>query len=219
MHYGVNFAYSDVQQTIMNMHKLPLFAVLMSLLFIGCTTPQKEETTMKEQIVIDNILTRKSVRYFTGDTISQAQIETLLRCAMAAPSAVNKQPWAFIVITDPALLQRIGTEMPNTRCQNHPACAIVPGGDLSKALENRPDFWINDVSAATENLLLAAHAMGLGAVWTGIHPDPDRVAQMQAILQLPKHIVPLCVVPVGIPAESPAVKEKFNTGNIRYNHW
>ena len=174
---------------------------------------------MKEQAVIENILTRKSVRYFTGDTIPQAQIETLLRCAMAAPSAMNRQPWAFIVVTDPALLQRIGSEMPNTRCQNRPACAIVPCGDLSKALESRPDFWINDVSAATENLLLAAHAMGLGAVWTGIHPDPDRVAQLQAILQLPEHIVPLCVVPVGIPAESPAPTDKFTEENIHYTRW
>ena len=192
----------------------------MCLILIGCTTkPQTENTTMKEQAVIENILTRKSVRYFTGDTITQAQIETLLRCAMAAPSAMNKQPWAFIVVTDPAQLQRIGCEMPNTRCRNHPACAFVPCGDLSKALESRPDFWVNDVSAATENLLLAAHAMGLGAVWTGIHPDPDRVVQLQAILQLPEHIVPLCAVPVGVPAESPAVKEKFNEENIHYNRW
>ncbi|MGN1247754.1 MAG: nitroreductase family protein [Paludibacteraceae bacterium] len=201
------------------MRKITLLAAFVSLLLVGCTNPQTEDTTMKEQTVIENILSRKSVRYFTGDTISQAQIETLLRCAMAAPSAMNKQPWAFIVVTDPALLQRIGSEMPNTRCLNRPACAFVPCGDLSKAIESRPDFWVNDVSAATENLLLAAHAMGLGAVWTGIHPDPDRVAQLQAILQLPEHIVPLCVVPVGLPAESPAVKEKFNEDNIRYNRW
>ena len=174
---------------------------------------------MKESTVIENILTRKSVRYFTGDTISQAQVETLLRCAMAAPSAMNKQPWAFIVVTDPALLARIGSEMPNTRCQNRPACAFVPCGDLSKALESRPEFWINDVSAATENLLLAAHAMGLGAVWTGIHPDAARVAQLQAILHLREYIVPLCVVPVGVPAESPAPKEKFTEENIHYNQW
>ncbi|MGN0234989.1 MAG: nitroreductase family protein [Paludibacteraceae bacterium] len=85
------------------------------------------------------------------------------------------------------LLQRIGSEIPNTRCLNRPACAFVPCGDLSKALDSRTDFWVNDVSAAIENLLLTVHAIGLGAVWTGIHPDPDRVAQLQAILQLPEH--------------------------------
>ena len=203
----------------MNMRKLTLMAAVVGMVLIGCTNPQKEDQTMKESTVIENILTRKSVRYFTGDTISQAQVETLLRCAMAAPSAMNKQPWAFIVVTNPDLLARIGSEMPNTRCRNRPACAFVPCGDLSKALESRPDFWINDVSAATENLLLAAHAMGLGAVWTGIHPDPARVAQLQAILHLPEHIVPLCVVPVGVPAESPATKDKFTEENIHYNRW
>ncbi|MGM9836950.1 MAG: nitroreductase family protein [Paludibacteraceae bacterium] len=168
---------------------------------------------------VENILTRVSVRQFTGDTVSQAQIDTLLRSAMAAPSALNKQPWAFVVVTDPDLLQRIGTDFPNSRCANRPACAFVPCGDLSKAIESMPDFWVNDVSAATENILLAAHAMGLGAVWTGIHPDPVRVAQLQALLGLPEHIVPLCIVPVGVPAEAPEVKDKFDAGNVHYNRW
>ncbi len=168
---------------------------------------------------IENIMTRTSVRAFTGEAISQEQIDTLLRCAMAAPSALNKQPWAFVVVTDSALLQRIGEEMPNTRCQNHPACAFVPCGDLTKAMEHQPDFWINDVSAATENLLLAAHAMGLGGVWTGIHPNADRVKQAQALLGLPEHIVPLCIVPVGVPAENPAPKDKYNAESVHYNQW
>ena len=183
---------------------------------ISCTQTQ-QTTTM--QTPIDNILTRVSVRQFTGEPISQQQIDTLLHCAMAAPSALNKQPWAFIVITDTALLQRIGNEMPNSRCQNNPACAFIPCGDLTKAFPDQPEFWINDVSAATENLLLAAHAMGLGAVWTGVHPSAERVAQLQSLLNLPEHIVPLCIVPVGYPAETPAIKEKFSADNIHYNGW
>lgn len=183
---------------------------------ISCT-PTQQTTTM--QTPIDNILTRVSVRQFTGEPISQQQIDTLLQCAMAAPSAINKQPWAFIVITDTALLQRIGNEMTNSRCQNNPACAFVPCGDLTKAIPDLPEFWINDVSAATENLLLAAHAMGLGAVWTGVHPSAERVAQLQSLLNLPEHIVPLCIVPVGYPAETPAIKEKFSADNIHYNGW
>lgn len=202
------------------MKKIAFILALAGAVFAGCTTNQENNSTMTpEQIALENILTRRSVRYFTGERISQAQTETLLRCAMAAPSAMNKQPWAFVVVTDSALLARIGAEMPNTRCQNKPACAFVPCGDLTKALDGLPDFWINDVSAATENLLLAAHAMGLGAVWTGVHPDAARVAQLQTILGLPEHIVPLCVVPVGVPAETPAVKDKFNQDNIRYNRW
>lgn len=186
----------------------------MSMALISCT--QSKQTM---QTPIDNILTRTSVRQFTGEPLSQTQIDTLLQCAMAAPSAINKQPWAFIVITDTALLQRIGNEMPNSRCQNHPACAFVPCGDLTKAIPDLPDFWVNDVSAATENLLLAAHAMGLGAVWTGVHPSPERVAQVQSILGLPDHIIPLCIVPVGYPAETPAVKNKYSVSNVHYNGW
>ena len=191
-----------------------LFVALMSMALISCT--QSKQTM---QTPIDNILTRTSVRQFTGEPLSQTQIDTLLQCAMAAPSAINKQPWAFIVITDTALLQRIGNEMPNSRCQNHPGCAFVPCGDLTKAIPDLPDFWVNDVSAATENLLLAAHAMGLGAVWTGVHPSAERVAQVQSILGLPDHIIPLCIVPVGYPAETPAVKNKYSVSNVHYNGW
>lgn len=169
---------------------------------------------------IDNIMTRVSVRQFTGEPISQEQIDTLLRAAMAAPSAVNKQPWAFIVITEPEILAQLAQVLPYSRCDNHPACAIIPCGDLSKAMEgDLAPFWINDVSAATENLLLAAHAMGLGAVWTGLHPAMDRVEAVQQLLGLPEHIIPMCVVPVGVPAEQPEIKDKFKPENIHYNGW
>jgi nitroreductase len=90
---------------------------------------------------------------------------------------------------------------------------------MTKALKQNPDFWINDVSAATQNILLAAHAMGLGAVWTGIHPNISNVALVQELLDLPEHIIPLCIVPIGVPAESPEVKDKWNEQNVHYNQW
>ena len=192
------------------------FAAVCALALTACSKPS---TGMKNE-VFDNIMTRVSVREFTGEKISDAQIDTLLRAAMAAPSAINKQPWAFIVVTDEALIARLGEALPYSRCSNHPACAIIPCGDLSKAIEGEMGaFWINDVSAATENLLLAAHSMGLGAVWTGLHPDMKRAALVQEMLGLPEHIIPLCVVPVGVPAEHPAVKDKFHPENIHYNQW
>ena len=173
-----------------------------------------------ENQAIQNIMTRVSVREFTGEKISEAQVDTLLRAAMAAPSAINKQPWAFIVVDDDALIAKLGEALPYSRCSNHPAVAIIPCGDLSKAIEgDMGAFWINDVSAATENLLLAAHAMGLGAVWTGLHPDMNRAKMVQELLGLPEHIIPLCVVPVGVPAEQPAVKDKYKTENIHHNGW
>ena len=192
-----------------------LFAALCVLTLAGCTQQPK---TMENQ-VINNILTRVSVRQFTGEPVTQAQVDTLLRAAMAAPSAVNKQPWAFIVITDKAIIDRIGAELPNTRCQNNAPLAIVLCGDTDKALEGEGrDFWVQDVAAATENLLLAAHSMGLGAVWTGMYPT-QRAGVVQQMLGLPENIIPLAIVPVGYPAEQPAVKDKYNEANIHYNQW
>ncbi|MBR6493529.1 MAG: nitroreductase family protein [Paludibacteraceae bacterium] len=197
------------------MKKLILFAVA-AILLVGCTQQPK----VMENQAITNIMTRVSVREFTGEKISEAQIDTLLRAAMAAPSAINKQPWAFIVVTDDAKIAALGEALPYSRCSNHPAVAIIPCGDLSKAIEGEMGaFWVNDVSAATENLLLAAHAMGLGAVWTGLHPDMNRAKLVQEMLGLPEHIIPLCVVPVGVPAEQPEVKDKYKPENIHYNNW
>ena len=197
------------------MKKIILFT-LTAMLFAACTQQPK---VMKNE-AIDNIMTRVSVREFTGGKISAEQIDTLLRAAMAAPSAINRQPWAFIVVTDETIIAQLGEALPYSRCSNHPACAIIPCGDLSKAIEGEMGaFWINDVSAATENLLLAAHAMGLGAVWTGLHPDMKRATMVQQLLGLPEHIIPLCVVPVGVPAEHPAIKDKYIPENIHYNKW
>ena len=187
-----------------------------SMVLMACSNQPK---VMKNE-VIDNIMTRVSVRDFTGEKISEAQLDTLLHAAMAAPSAINKQPWAFVVVTDEAKIKALGEALPYSRCSNKPAVAIIPCGDLSKAIEGEMGaFWINDVSAATENLLLAAHSMGLGAVWTGLHPDMNRAKMVQEMLGLPEHIIPLCVVPVGVPAEQPEVKDKYKPENIHYNAW
>ena len=197
------------------MKKLILCA-LAAIVLAACTQQPK----VMENQAIQNIMTRVSVREFTGEKISEAQIDTLLRAAMAAPTAINKQPWAFIVVTDEAVIAQLGEALPYSRCSNHPAVAIIPCGDLSKAIPGEmANFWINDVSAATENLLLAAHAMGLGAVWTGLHPDMNRAKMVQEMLGLPEHIIPLCVVPVGVPAEQPAIKDKYLPENIHYNKW
>ncbi len=197
------------------MKKIILLA-LAAISFAACSNQPK----VMENQAINTIMTRVSVREFTGEKISEAQLDTLLRAAMAAPSAINKQPWAFIVVTDEEKIAALGEALPYSRCSNKPAVAIIPCGDLSKAIEGEmANFWINDVSAATENLLLAAHAMGLGAVWTGLHPDMNRAKMVQDMLGLPEHIIPLCVVPVGVPAEKPEIKDKFKSENIHYNEW
>ncbi len=202
-----------------------LFLALLGGMLISCNqntdkSMQQQANNTQQEAVLNAIQTRVSVRQFTGEKISNEQINTLLRCAMAAPSAINKQPWAFLVVTDEALLQRMGEAFPFSRCGNGAACAFVMCGDMTKTIEGEGQgFWINDVSAATENLLLAAHAMGLGAVWTGVYPSRERTAQVQELLGLPEYIIPMCIVPVGIPAEQPAVKQKFKEENVHYNRW
>lgn len=202
-----------------------LVCLMMAMAVVGCRQEcqhecehcKQHEQMNKTDIVLEAIQTRVSVRQFTGEKLSDEQIEKLLRAAMAAPSAMNKQPWQFVVITNEELLAKIGEQMPNSRCQNKPGCAIVPCGNMSKTLEGAArDFWVDDLSAATENLLLAAHAMGLGACWTGVHPNMERVSDVQKLLGLDEQIVPLCIIPVGVPAEQPEVKQKFNEENVRY---
>jgi nitroreductase len=202
------------------MKKFFILACVATVLAACSNQPKGTNDTVMKNPAIENIMTRVSVRSFTGEKISEAQLDTLLRAAMAAPSAINKQPWAFIVVTDEAKIAALGEALPYSRCSNKPAVAIIPCGDLSKAIEGELGaFWVNDVSAATENLRLAVHSMGLGAVWTGLHPDMQRVKTVQDILGLPEHIIPLCVVPVGVPAEQPAAKDKYNAANIHHNGW
>lgn len=191
--------------------------VLSVLLLAGCNVKTNE---MKENQTLNTIMTRVSVRQFTDVKPTDGQIDTLLRAAMAAPSAVNKQPWAFLVVDDKEMLRKIGEQFPNSRVQNGAQVAIVPCGDLSKALEGEAqDYWIQDVSAAVENLLIAAHSLGLGAVWTGLTPIETRASAAAELLGLPDGIVPLCIIPVGYPAENPEVKDKYKAENIHYNVW
>ena len=201
------------------MKKLLIIFAAVALL-AACGKSNDQQSMTNDQIILDNIQSRVSVRQFTGEKILQEHVEKLLHAAMAAPSAINKQPWAFIVVTDQQLLDQMGEAMPNCRCNNGAAVAFVMCGDLTKAIDGEMNgFWIHDVSAATENLLLAAHAMGLGAVWTGVYPRMERVKTVQEMLQLPEYIIPLCIVPVGVPAEQPAVKDKYIEENIHYNKW
>ena len=201
------------------MKKLGIIALAAIMMGCSAKSDEKMQNSNKQQMVIENILTRVSVRQFTGETISNEQIQTLLHAAMAAPTAMNRQPWAFMVITDTTMLARLGEAFPFCHCGKGAACAFVMCGDMNKVIEACPDFWIHDVSAATENLLLAAHAMDLGAVWTGVFPNMDRVNEVRAMLAIPEQYVPLCIVPVGHPAEQPEIKDKFLEENIHYNVW
>lgn len=168
--------------------------------------------------ILSSIMTRTSIRKYTDQPISKADIETLLRAGMAAPTAVNKQPWHFVAVTDKAKLKELSRGRGDMLEQC--ALAIVVCGNMDKALSGKGQaYWIQDCSAATENILLAAHALGLGAVWTGVYPMDDRVTAVSKAVKLPETIVPLCVIVIGHPAESPTPKDKWKPENVSYNEF
>lgn len=178
----------------------------------------KTETT--DNAALENIMTRTSIRqYQPGRAIPKDTVELLLRAAMAAPTAVNCQPWQFIVIDNRETLDSLAQILPNAKMLGQASIAIIPCGDLSKTFEAEPSFWIQDVSAATENLLLAAHSLGLGAVWTGVYPTHERVADVSKHLGLPANVIPLAVVPIGYPEGEQQPKDKWNPDAVHYNRW
>ena len=180
----------------------------------GVSAQQKSEA----QVAINNIMTRTSIRQYTDETVSKADIETMLRAGMAAPTAVNRQPWHFVAVTDKAKLAELAGRRGGMIKQA--GVAIVVCGNMDKAMQGPGQaFWVQDCSAATENILLAANAIGLGAVWTGCYPMDDRVAEVSKTLKLPETIVPLCVIAIGHPAEQPAPKDKWKPENVSYNEF
>lgn len=170
--------------------------------------------------VINSILTRSSVRAYTDQPVSDSDIECLLKCAMASPTSVNKQPWDFIVIRDKDTLSKLAEALPYAKMAAHAQVAIVVCGNLEKALPGiESEFWIQDCSAASENILLAAHALGLGAVWTALYPEDDRVETTRRLLGIPADVIPLDLIPIGYPARAPHIIDKYHTANIHNEKW
>lgn len=171
-------------------------------------------------IVLGSIQSRSSVRQYTQTPVEPEKIDKMLRAAMAAPTAGNKQPWHFVVITDKDILQKLGETLPYAKMTATAPLAIAVCGDLTKTFEGEGvTYWVQDASAATENLLLAANALGLGAVWTGVYPISARVAEVTSILGLPDTIIPLNVIPIGYPSSDLNIKDKWKPENIHYNKW
>lgn len=199
---------------------LALGLVFVSYKWIASANTETEVEHAVSSTTIEDIMTRTSVRSYTDREISREQLDTLLRAGMAAPSAANKQPWRFVVVTDKSKLKEIGTNFEYMKQADGAAAAIIACGDLDATFEGvNSGFWIQDVSAASENILLAAHAMGLGAVWCGIYPDPDRVVKFREMFAIPETIVPMSCIVLGYPSASATPKDKWNPANIHYNNW
>ncbi len=169
---------------------------------------------------IEDIMTRTSVRSYSEKQVAKETVDTLLRAAMGAPTAMNKQPWRFVVIDKREILDSISTKFKSMTMASKAPLAIVMCGDMSATIEGEGrEYWVQDVSAASENLLLAAHAIGLGAVWCGIYPIADRVRDFSNMLELPEDIVPLACICIGYPDGANQPKDKWHPEYIRYNSW
>jgi nitroreductase len=166
---------------------------------------------------IEAIFTRRSVRDFKHDPVSDNDLNDLLRAAMQAPSAKNEQPWHFIVIDDPEILHAIPEFHPYSKMLMDAPLAVLVCSD--RKLETKRASWLQDCSAATQNILLAAHALGLGAVWLGIFPDSDRVKGMQNLLSIPDDVRPVSLVPVGHPASIPEPEDRYKETRVHRNKW
>ncbi|MGN0281469.1 MAG: nitroreductase family protein [Prevotella sp.] len=183
-------------------------------------TSSEKDVAFKEKVVLENIMTRTSIREYTQEKVSDEQISQLLKAGMAAPSAGNKQPWCFVVIDDAktkeAITANIGPAQPAAKAP----LVIVVCADTTKTFAGDGHYyWIEDCSAVTENILLAAHGMGLGAVWLGVYPQMKRCDFLRGLLSLPTHVIPLGMIAIGHPDEHPAPKDKWDENKVHKNAW
>jgi nitroreductase len=176
--------------------------------------------TDKTSIILENIQNRKSVRNFTDEPVAKEILLTLLKAGMAAPSARNRQPLAFVAVTDRLLLDGMGEGLPYTKMLfKAGACIVVCGDSKVDLQQGANDLWYQDAAAATENILLAIEAMGLGGVWSALYPYPEREGHVRMMLKLPPEVTPFSIVPVGHPAGSDQPKDKFRAEKIHWEHW
>lgn len=166
------------------------------------------------QELIQTIFSRRSIRKYTSEPVSEDDIKTLLEAAMAAPSANNSQPWRFVVVTRREILDALAEAHPYGKMLAQATLCVAVCGDPAASA-----YWEQDCSAATENLLLAATALGLGAVWLGVHPREDRVAAVRRVLGIPANIAPLCLLSIGHPAEHKEPRTQYDEAKVHRERW
>jgi nitroreductase len=168
--------------------------------------------------LFDGLLSRRSVRKYSGEIIDDEKIKSIIKAGMYAPSASNKRPWHFVVVDDRLIMKKIMEVHPYSSMLTEASHAIVVCGDTD--LHNGPGYYLLDCSAASQNILLAAHSMGFGAVWLGVEPREERVAAISKILGLPSHIRPVSIISVGMTVRQQAgITDRFEEEKIRKNKW
>lgn len=211
------------------MKKKMLIGALVAALVLAAACGKEAQPAQKSALEV--IKARTSIRSFTGEKLSEEQINTLLDAAMAAPTAANEQPWRFIVITDDEVKAGLYSGEVHKKIVANAGAVIIVCGENTRLRRSHgadPDaqpvpepnpYWYEDCSAATENLLLAATALDLGAVWLSCYPIERSVNRIRDYLSIPETVTPLAIVPVGYPAETPAPKNKWKPENIHYDKW
>jgi nitroreductase len=178
-----------------------------------------QSATTKKEAVLSVIHSRKSVRKYTDKLVSREDINTIMKAGMAAPSGHDTRPWKFIAITDRSTMLELRKELEWASGLDSSPAAIVVCGNMSKVDERNPEFWITDASAATQNILLAIEAMGLGGVWCTLYPGKERMEYARKVLNLPDYIMPLCIIPLGYPTGIEKPKNKYDPKNIHWEKW
>jgi len=165
------------------------------------------------------IFARRSVRAYRSKSVGDDLVRDLLEAAMAAPSAVAKDPWEFVVVRNCAMLAELAEGLPNGKMLAGAPLGIIVCGDMQRAHDGQLSYLLQDCSAAIENLLLAAASLGLGACWLGVHPREKRIALMRSLLKLPETVVPVAAIPIGWPAESPEPRTRYRDEAVHREVW
>jgi nitroreductase len=169
--------------------------------------------------LLNFIFSRRSIRRFTNREIPEALLTDLLEAAMAAPSAVGKDPWHFIVLRSRTSIDQLAASLPNGAMLHEAAAALVVCGDLDKAHDQELSFLLQDLSASIENILLAANALGLGACWLGIHPREERIAAVSQQFSLPQNVIPVSGIALGWPAQEREPRTRYNAESVHWERW
>lgn len=171
----------------------------------------------KEKLAL--ILGRRSIREYAPGDVSEEQLQTLLEAAMSAPSAVAKDPWRFVVIRDRRRLADIASVLPSGWMLASASVGIVVCGDLEVAHARQLSYLLQDCAASIQNLLLAAHIVGLGACWLGIHPRERRIEYVRRALGLPDSVIPVGGIAIGYPGEQKEARTRYNPAYVHREQW
>ena len=195
--------------------KVPVVLTIIGLAVLSDFTSAQTPSKIPDALSV--IHSRKSVRKYLDKPVTNEQIEVLLRAGMAAPTAGDKRPWSFVVITDPAMLDTLSFSSPWTGMLSEATAAIAVCGDKKAGFGS--EVWVQDCSAASENILLAAEAIGLGAVWTGIYLNEEPTKYVKRVLELPESVYALNIISIGYPTGVEKPKNKWDPTKIHWGKW